>query len=136
MIMVTCGEKVMSIKNKMTDTIKMSESHAEIKDTCDGIQTKLDEIATDIREIPFNYKIVEQYTDIDQEVYEVYEWYDRYKQVMIDFENCMRERPAILERLRELDRRTRFLNHDVQNIKAGTIPTLHQNGSFSRLFLG
>ena len=44
----------------------MSESHAEIKDACDGIETKLDEIAADIREVPFDYKIVEKYANIDQ----------------------------------------------------------------------
>lgn len=113
----------------------MSEAHAEVKDKCYDIQTKLDEIATDIREIPFYYKIVEQYTDIDQEVYEVYEWYERYKQAMIDYENCMKERPAILERLQELDRKTRFLNHDVQNIKMGVKQLPRHGGSFSQLFL-
>lgn len=113
----------------------MSEAHAEIKDKCDDIQTKLDEIATDIREIPFSYKIVEQYTYIDQEVYEIYEWYERYKQVMIDFENCMKERPVILERIQELDRKTRFLNHDVQNVKTDVAQLPRHGDSFSQQFL-
>ncbi len=41
------------------------ENHAEIKDKCDGLETRLDEIAVDIRDLLFDYKIVETYSAID-----------------------------------------------------------------------
>jgi hypothetical protein len=43
------------------------ESHAEIKDKCDGLDSRMDEIAADIRDLPFDYKIVEKYSHIDEE---------------------------------------------------------------------
>ena len=92
----------------------MSESHAEIKDMCDEIETKLDEIAVDMRETQFNYKLIEQYTYIDQEVYEIYEWYERNKLMLEKYQN---EKKTINEKLKELDVQTRFLNNEVQNIK-------------------
>jgi len=91
----------------------MSEAHAEIKDICDEIESKLDEIAMDMREKPFNYKLIDQYTRIDQEVYEIYEWYEKNKAM---FEKYQNEKNTINERLKELDRQTRFLNNEVQNI--------------------
>ena len=55
------------------------ESHAELKDKCDGLETRLDEIAADIRDLPFNYKLVEKYHSIDEDVQKLYEWYDSMK---------------------------------------------------------
>jgi len=92
----------------------MNESHAEIKDVCDDIQNKLDEIAVDIRELPFNYNIIEEYSGIDHEVYEIYEWYEKNKQLLEKYES---EKNAINMRLKELERYTQFLNHKVQNFK-------------------
>lgn len=111
----------------------MTESHAEIKDMCDGIETKLDEIAADIREAPFNYKLVDKYTNIDQEVYEIYEWYDRHKQLLSDYENYKKEKPIIIQRIHELEKQVRFLNHDVQNNKNNMSFMTHHGGSFSQL---
>lgn len=92
----------------------MSETHAEIKDVCDGIQNKLDEIVIDIREASFNYKIIEQYSDIDEEVYEIYDWYEKNKKML---ENYEIEKNIVNKKLKELDTRTRFLNNEVQNTK-------------------
>jgi hypothetical protein len=58
------------------------ENHAEIKDKCDGLETRLDEIAADIRDLPFNYKTVEVYSEIDGEIHEIYEWYDSAKVII------------------------------------------------------
>jgi|TARA_B000000477_G_scaffold124230_2_gene131276 hypothetical protein len=113
----------------------MSEIHAEIKDACNGIEIKLDEIAVDIREVPFNYKIVDKYTNIDEEVQEIYEWYDRHKQLLTDYENYKKEHSLIIQRIYDLEKRVRFLNHDVQNNKNNKVPITRHGGSFSQLSL-
>jgi hypothetical protein len=113
----------------------MSESHAEIKDACDGIETKLDEIAADIREVPFDYKIVEKYANIDQEIYDIHKWYDKYKEIVAGYETYVREREGVLERIKELEKKTRFLNHEVQNNKINHSQKLGHGGSFSQLSL-
>ena len=41
------------------------DSYAEIKDECDGLENRLDYIATDIRDLPFHYRLVDKYTIID-----------------------------------------------------------------------
>jgi hypothetical protein len=52
------------------------ENHAEIKDKCDGLETRLDEIAADIRDLPFDYKLIEKYYAIDTDIHKLYEWYE------------------------------------------------------------
>lgn len=108
------------------------EDHAEIKDKCLGLETKLDEIASDIRKLPFNYKLVEKYSTIDENVYEIYDWYEKNKIIL---ENYMKEKLIIDEKLRELEKTTRFLNHETQNIKMKptSIPTKRHGGSCSQL---
>ena len=111
----------------------MSVVHAEIKDACDGIELKLDEIATDIRGMPFNYKIVDKYATIDEEVQEIYEWYDKHKQLLTEYENYKNEHSLVVQRIHDLEKRVRFLNHDVQNNKNNKVPITRHGGSFSRL---
>ena len=108
------------------------EDHAEIKDKCAGLETKLDEIASEIRNLPFNYKLVEKYSIIDENVYEIYDWYEKNKIIL---DNYMKEKSIIDEKLRELEKSTRFLNHETQNIKMTppTTPTKRHGGSCSQL---
>ena len=105
------------------------ENHVEIKDLCDGIDTRLNEIAGDIRDIPFDYKLVDQYTHIDEDLYQIYEWYERNK-TMID--TYMKEKLIIEEKIKEVDRSTRHLNHIIQNTKSQP-HTMRRGGSFSQL---
>lgn len=111
----------------------MSESHAEIKDACDGIETKLDEIAADIREVPFDYKIVEKYANIDQEIYDIHKWYEKYKEIVAGYETYVQERGGVLERIKELEKKTRFLNHEVQNVKSQASSRVQRGVSYSQL---
>ena len=90
------------------------ESHAEIKDTCDGLETRLDEIAADIRDLPFNYRIVEAYSDIDHEINHIYEWYESSKDII---QRYLKEKEAIERRLQELDMASKSLNNKVQSLK-------------------
>ena len=90
------------------------ESHAEIKDKCDGLETRLDEIAADIRDLPFDYKLVETYNTIDKDIQKLYEWYDKMKELLKRYSE---ERLIVENKLNELNTKTRFLNNHVQSIK-------------------
>ena len=105
------------------------ENHAEIKDLCNGIDTHLNEIANDIRDIPFNYKLVDQYSHIDEDLYQIYEWYEHNK-IMID--TYIKEKVAVEEKIKEIDTATRHLNNMIQNTKSQPYITRH-GGSFSQL---
>jgi septation ring formation regulator EzrA len=91
------------------------ETHAEIKDRCDGLECKLDELAADIREVKFDYKMVEKYTHIDEEIHQIYEWYEKMKTMILRYNQ---EKSAIEHRLTQLDYDTKILNNEVQNLKS------------------
>lgn len=91
------------------------ENHAEIKDKCDGLETRLDEIAADIRDLPFDYKLVEKYKSIDEDIQKLYEWYDGMKKV---FKRYSEEKLLVDKKLQELGTKTKFLNNEVQNLKS------------------
>lgn len=90
------------------------ESHAEMKDAFDGIETRLEEIAADIRNLPFDFKVVEQYSHIDEEMYQIYEWYEKKKKFIQDY---LSERKHHENKLMELDERSKILNNHVQDLK-------------------
>ena len=90
------------------------ENHAEIKDKCDGLETRLDEIATDIRDLPFDYKLVEKYKSIDEDIQKLYEWYDGMKKMLKKY---LEEKDIVENKLKELDTKTKFLNNMVQSLK-------------------
>ena len=90
------------------------ENHAEIKDKCDGLETRLDEIAANIRDLPFDYKLIEKYTDIDNDIHKLYEWYDGMKKMLKKY---LEEKDIVENKLKELDTKTKFLNNAVQSLK-------------------
>jgi len=90
------------------------ENHAEIKDKCDKLETRLDEIAADIRDLPFDYKLVEKYHNIDEDVHKLYEWYDGMKKMLKKY---LEEKCIVENKLKELDTKTKFLNNELQSIK-------------------
>ena len=108
----------------------MSEFHAEIKDKCDGLETRLDEIAADIRDLPFDYRLVDRYTTIDEEMNEIQEWYEKSKEMI---QRYLNERMAIENRLQKLDVHTKALNNDVQNLKLQAFSRARHGGSYSQL---
>ena len=106
------------------------DSHAEIKDKCDGLENRLDEIAADIRDLPFHYKLVDKYTTIDEELHEIYEWYDTMKNM---FHRYTSEKQAIEKRIMELNVESRSLNNEVQNLKLQAFSRVRHGGSYSQL---
>ena len=106
------------------------ENHAEIKDKCDGLETRLDEIADDIRHLPFDYKLVDKYTNIDEEIHEIYEWYDNMKGLI---KRYLAEKGVIEKRLGDLDKRSKELNNNVQNLKLQAFSRAQHGGSYSQL---
>lgn len=79
----------------------------EFKDTCQGLIVRCDEIAEDMRQLSTDYRLAERYTKIDQEIYDMLEWYEQVR----------RERKYMDKKLRRLDRELKGLNNDVQNFK-------------------
>jgi septation ring formation regulator EzrA len=93
----------------------MSESHAEIKDLCDDLETRLDVLAVDIRGLHFDYTIVDMYSHIDEEMFQIYEWYEHYKKMFKTYE---KEKADIQEKLGTLEKKTKDLNNTVQSLKS------------------
>jgi hypothetical protein len=90
------------------------ENHAEIKDKCDGLETRLDEIAADIRDLPFDYNLIEKYYAIDTDIHKLYEWYDGMKKML---KRYLEEKIIVENKLKEMDTKTKFLNNIIQNLK-------------------
>jgi len=106
------------------------DSHAEIKDECDGLENRLDDIATDIRDLPFHYRLVDKYTIIDEKLQEIYEWYNSMKGVIRRYEA---EKEVITNKIDELSVATRLLNNEVQNLKLQAFSHGRRGGSYSQL---
>ena len=106
------------------------ESHAEIKDKCDSLESRLDEIATDIRNLPFDYSLVDTYSNIDEEIYEIYEWYESMKTLINRY---IQEKVAIENRLKDLDLKSKSLNNEVQNSKLQEFSRVRHGRSYSQL---
>lgn len=92
----------------------------EFKDSCKGLDVRIEEIAADLRELPTDYKLAERYIQIDQEIYEMQQWYERVKSERRDME----------ERLKMADKNLRFLNNDVQRFKLQEFSRTRHGNSF------
>lgn len=106
------------------------ENHAEIKDKCDGLESRMDEIATDIRDLPFDYKIVEKYSHIDEELQQIYEWYDEKKELLLEY---LRQKEIIENKIKELNTQSKHLNNSVQNLKSQAFSHAQRGGLYSQL---
>jgi hypothetical protein len=95
----------------------------EFKDSCKGLDVRSEEIAADLRDLPTDYKLAERYMEIDQEIYEMLEWYERVKKERIQME----------ERLKRTDRDLKFLNNDVQRLKLREFSRAQHGGLYSQL---
>jgi len=95
----------------------------EFKDACWGLDVRSEEIAVDLRDLPTDYKLAERYMEIDQEIYEMLEWYERVKKERLEME----------ERLKRVDRDLKFLNNDVQRLKLREFSRVRHGGSYSQL---
>jgi predicted nuclease with TOPRIM domain len=95
----------------------------EFKDACLGLDVRSEEIAADLRNLPTDYTLAERYMEIDQEIYEMKEWYERVK----------KERIEIEKRFKRVDRDLRHFNNDVQRFKLREFSRVRHGGSYSQL---
>src|SRR6056300_545704 len=95
----------------------------EFKDACQGLDVRSEEIAADLRDLPMDYKLAERYMNIDQEIYEMFRWYEKIKG----------ERKKMEQRIKRVDRDLRFLNNDVQRLKLREFSRAQRGGSYSQL---
>ena len=91
------------------------DRHAEIKDRCDDLDTRIDQICNDIQHVRVNYKLIDQCHVIDRQIREIYKWYDYMKDILKQYEY---ERKLATEKLDALDASSKLLNNTVQNIKS------------------
>jgi len=92
----------------------------EFKDACWGLDVRSEEIAADLRNLPTDYTLAERYTQIDQEIYEMHEWYERVKKERIQME----------ERLRRVSGNLQDLDNDVNRFKLREFSRARHGGSF------
>ena len=112
----------------------MLEEHAEFKDVCQGLETHIDEIAADLRELPTDYKLIGQYSNIDKEINEVFEWYEDKRRELINFEKSYRYERRIMDaKVTRLNENLKKINNDVQNLKLRVFSHDQHGGSYSRL---
>lgn len=95
----------------------------EFKDVCQDLDVRIEELAVDLRDLPTDYKLAERYMDIDQEIYEMFEWYKKTRKEKIQME----------ERLHRVSRNLKLLNNEVQNIKLQEFSRAQRGGSYSQL---
>lgn len=95
----------------------------EFKDACCDLDVRSEEIATDLRNLPIDYILAERYMEIDQEIYEMKEWYERVKKERIEME----------KRFKRVDRDLRHFNNDVQRFKLRELSRDQHRGSYSQL---
>ena len=92
----------------------------EFKDSCCDLDTRIEQIAVDLRDLPIDYKLAERYTQIDQEIYEMHEWYERVKKERIQME----------ERVRRVSGNLQDLDNDVNRFKLREFSRARHGGSF------
>ena len=92
----------------------------EFKDSCRGLEVRSEEVAAELRELPMDYKLAERYTQIDQEIYEMQEWYEKVK----------RERIQMEKRLRRVSGDLQNLDNDVNRLKLREFSRARHGGSF------
>jgi chromosome segregation ATPase len=106
------------------------DNHAEIKDKCDGLDTRLEELAADIRELPTQYKLISKYNNIDDDLQKLYDWYHTMKDVLKQY---TQEKQIVEAKLEQLDTQTKSLNNEVQNLKLQEFSHDQHGGSYSQL---
>lgn len=88
--------------------------HAEIKDKYSGLEVQLDEIGVYLREIPFDYKLIDEFGKIDQEIGAIQNWYEHAKIKIAKYES---QKKNVEYKIESLIKRIQRLNNEVQSIK-------------------
>lgn len=112
----------------------LEEQHAEFKDVCQDLEARIDEVARDMRKLPTDYTIIEQYNGIDKEINEVSEWYEeKRKELVLFIETYKLERKLMNVKISQIDSDIKHLNNHVQNLKLLAFSHDQHGGSYSRL---
>ena len=112
----------------------MLDDHAEFKDACQDLETRIDEVAADMRKLPTDYTMIEKYSSIDKEINEVSEWYEeKRKELFLFIETYKLERKLMNVKISRIDSNIKNLNNDVQNLKLLAFSHDQHGGSYSRL---
>ena len=112
----------------------MINEHAEFKDACQELETRIDEISDDLRNLPTDYKLIGQYSDIDKEISEVSEWYEDKKRELINFEKSYQYERRLMEaKVARLNEKLKNFNNVVQSLKLQEFSRGQHGGSYSRL---
>jgi len=91
------------------------EDHAELKDKCQMLCTKANELANDMKEIEdIDMKIYSLFYEIDAEITSIYEWYEKYRKL---FKRYSKDKDRIIEKIQTLDDYLKYVNNEVQNLK-------------------
>lgn len=106
------------------------DQHAEIKDKCDDLDSKIQELCVDIREVPTTYRIVHQCHEIDEQLNRIYEWYETTKEVITKYNQ---ERERVLSDLENMENALKTLNNTVQNTKSQAFSRDRREASYSLL---
>jgi hypothetical protein len=61
----------------------------EFKDSCRDLEVRSEEVAADLRDLPIDYTLAERYMEIDQEIYDMKEWYERVKKERIEMDETI-----------------------------------------------
>jgi predicted nucleic acid-binding Zn-ribbon protein len=89
-------------------------SHAEIKDKYLDLEVKLDELGAELRELPFEYKLIDQVRKIDQEIDVINNWYEHMKVKINKYES---QKKHVENKIENITKRVRSINNYVQSIK-------------------
>ena len=112
----------------------MINEHAEFKDACQELETRIEEIANDMQNFPTDYKLAEKYKKIDDEIYEVSEWYEDKKRELINFEKSYQYERRLMEaKVARLNEKLKNFNNVVQSLKLQEFSHDQHGGSYSRL---
>ena len=95
----------------------------EFKDSCRDLEVRSEEVAADLRDLPIDYTLAERYMEIDQEIYDMKEWYERVKKERIEME----------KRLKRVSMNLQILDNDVNRFKLREFSRAQRGGSYSQL---
>lgn len=95
----------------------------EFKDSCRDLEVRSEEVAADLRDLPIDYTLAERYMEIDQEIYDMKEWYERVKKERIEME----------KRLKRVSMNLQILDNDVNRFKLQEFSRAQRGGSYSQL---
>jgi len=98
----------------------MLEQHTEFKDTCQDLDAHINEITVKLQTLPIeDYKIIERYTGLDEEMNDVIEWYENKRNEIILFCNKYDfEKKLMGVKLSRMEDTLQILDNDVEQIKS------------------